>query len=159
MLIPTYVELGVQHIRRAMHSIGLSAEPHHSHSLLLESLFRRSPHSTMASLPPPISVLSLSTVALIVVGLAILGFAIAQAAYGPDVLRSEEDWLERVHTFYLPRLCQLEEDIYTAQLQDWEATGQQLLSTRGKAEEIREHEDRRPTRQCMLTKVPSLINR
>jgi len=54
----------------------------------------------MAPLPPaPILILSLSvepgTLALIIIGLAALVFAIAQAVHGPDVLRSEEDWLER----------------------------------------------------------------
>jgi len=86
----------------------------------------------MAPHLPPISVLSLSvdpgTLALIIIGLAALVFAIAQAVHGPGVLRSEEDWLERVRALHLPRLCQLEENAHMARLGVWEADGQLPLS-------------------------------
>jgi len=117
----------------------------------------------MASFPPPISILSLSaesgTLVLVIIGLVLPGSILAQAVHGPDVLRSEEDWLERVHTFHLPRLLQMEEDIYTKRLRVWEAIDQQLQTAQATAAEILENRNRRPIRQYRFAGVPFLINR
>jgi len=108
----------------------------------------------------PISDSSLSvesgTLAIMIIGLATFVFMVYQAFHGSNVLRSEEEWLECVRTRHFPRLCQMEGDVYAAQVRDWQAR-QYLLAARTTVGEVQEHEDGRPIREYKLLKVPSLI--